>query len=336
MINVSSDGIRLRQEDLEQMASKNRNRKVLCRRSQIYWLLATLLFAGTSVSFGEEEEPQDRGLHRPVYRVSKAPEMAKLEPKSVPNADRPVIKESGEPHPLDPALVLARETLQHIEDNIRDYTCILVKRERIGDELIEHEFMSCKIRHKHIDNGQMKPFSVYLGFLRPEAVKGREVLFVDGENDGSLIAHEGGFAGKFIPTVTLPTSGMMAMRNNRYPITEIGVKTLTKRLIEKGERDKALGHCEVRILENTTVNKTRSCTCVEVKHEQNRPGLDFHIARIFMDNELKVPIRYEAYDWPKTRGGKPELIEEYTYMNLKVNVGLTDKDFSRDNSAYNF
>jgi hypothetical protein len=45
-------------------------------------------------------------------------------------------------------------------------------------------------------------------------------------------------------------------------------------------------------------------------------------------------VRYESYDWPRTPGGQPELIEEYTYLNLKFNVGLTDADFDRGNPAY--
>jgi len=30
------------------------------------------------------------------------------------------------------------------------------------------------------------------------------------------------------------------------------------------------------------------------------------------------------------------LIEEYTFLNLRVNVGLSDTDFDRKNPTYNF
>ena len=51
---------------------------------------------------------------------------------------------------------------------------------------------------------------------------------------------------------------------------------------------------------------------------------------------MNFPIRYEAYDWPKVAGGPPELIEAYTYVNMRLNVGLTDADFDIHNPAYRF
>ena len=62
----------------------------------------------------------------------------------------------------------------------------------------------------------------------------------------------------------------------------------------------------------------------------------FHRVRLYIDKELGLPIRFEAYDWPKHRGAEPELAEEYTYSELKLNVGLTELDFDVANSAYSF
>ena len=47
-------------------------------------------------------------------------------------------------------------------------------------------------------------------------------------------------------------------------------------------------------------------------------------------------MRYEAYEWPRRPNGKPELIEEYTYLNLKLNNGFTDADFDTHNKDYHF
>ena len=62
----------------------------------------------------------------------------------------------------------------------------------------------------------------------------------------------------------------------------------------------------------------------------------YHIAHIYIDDEIGVPIRYSSWGWPKTAGGKPILLEEYTYVNIKVNVGLKDKDFDHNNPEYAF
>jgi len=230
-------------------------------------------------------------------------------------------------HPLEAALEVARRGLAGIQANIRDYSCTVVKRERIDGKLGEHEYMFAKIRQQ--------PFSVYLLFLGPDSVKGQEVLYVDGRNDGNMLAHAGSGVRAMVGTVSLKPQSMLAMAGNRYPITELGVENLTKRLVEVAEHDKQFGECDVNFYPNAKVNG-RVCTCIQVSHPVPRRNFRFHLARVFIDDELTIPIRYEAYDWPQEQGGQPVLMEEYTYMNVKVNNGFTDADFDPKNTAYKF
>ena len=57
---------------------------------------------------------------------------------------------------------------------------------------------------------------------------------------------------------------------------------------------------------------------------------------MFVDEELNIPVRYEAYDWPAQPGDEMQLLEEYSYLDVKLNVGLTDADFDDKNPAYSF
>ena len=75
---------------------------------------------------------------------------------------------------------------------------------------------------------------------------------------------------------------------------------------------------------------------LQVKHPQQDPKYDFYIAQIFIDDDLNLPIRYAAYGWPQTAKERPPVLEEYTYLNLKLNVGLTDEDFNPQNKSYGF
>ena len=202
-----------------------------------------------------------------------------------------------------------------------------MKRERIDGKLGEHEYMFAKIRSQ--------PFSVYLYFLGPDSVKGQEVIYVAGHNDGNMLAHAGSGVRAMVGTVSLKPQSMLAMTGNRYPITEIGVENLAKRLVEVAEHDKQFGECDVNFYPNAKVNG-RICTCVQVAHPVPRRNFRFHLARVFIDDELTIPIRYEAYDWPQEAGGQPVLLEEYTYMNVKTNNGFTDADFDPKNTAYKF
>ena len=125
------------------------------------------------------------------------------------------------------------------------------------------------------------------------------------------------------------------MKENRYPIYDAGLENLIVKLIEKAERDRAAGDCQVEYRSGAEIN-SRPCTVIELCHDERKAPYEFHKAQVFIDEELQLPIRYAAYDWPDTPGDKPKLIEEYTYVNLKLNVGLTDADFSADNPAYDY
>ncbi|MBF6621812.1 MAG: DUF1571 domain-containing protein, partial [Patulibacter sp.] len=62
------------------------------------------------------------------------------------------------------------------------------------------------------------------------------------------------------------------------------------------------------------------CTVLEVNQPNRHPELDFFQAQVFIDDELNLPIRYIAYDWPRRQGDTPQVIEEYNYVDLKLNV----------------
>ncbi len=244
------------------------------------------------------------------------------------------LSDEQESHPIDPALQMARDSLSHIQSNVQDYTALFIKRLRIDGALQDRQFALMKIRNRESKNGNIIiPMAVYLKFLKPSSVKGREVIWVEGKNSGKLIVHETGF--KNLIRLKLDPTGYLAMRGQRYPISDIGLENLVRKVIEVGERDRKHGECEVRFFKNTKVGKS-VCTMMQIDHPIKRSYFDFYRARVFFDDDLNVPIRYAAWSWPVKKGGQPVLKEEYTYTNVKLNVGLTESDFDPDNSKYNY
>ncbi len=289
-------------------------------RRRFVAVLGSLTATAAVSPFASAAKPA--GLSEPVHRVATASPAKPIQIKSV--------------NPLDQALDIARRGLQSCQAQVEDYTALMIMRERVGGALSEHSYIAAKIRNRKVVNGKIvKPLSVYLNFLRPSAVKGREVIYVEGKNDGNIIAHEGGFKGRYLPTVRVKPDSMLAMRGQRYPMTEIGVENLIVKLIERGEKAKQYPDVECNFRKNAKL-KDRVCTVFELTQPTKNPGSEFHQAQIFIDDALNVPIRYIAYDWPRSAGAKPQIIEEYNYMNLKVNVGLTDADFDPENPKYNF
>ena len=242
-------------------------------------------------------------------------------------------KASKGDHALDPTLIVAREGLQHIQSTVKDYTATLVKQERVNNQLLDVEYAMCKIRREHEVDGKTVPFSVYLNFLKPREIAGREVIYVEGRNKDRITAHEAGILGRM--TVHLKPDSMLAMKGQRYPITEIGIETMVKRMIEKGERDREHGNCQIDFNRNVDFEGA-SCTLITITHDVHKDPFDFHIAKIYINDDTNLPIGYEGFDFPLEEGGKPQLMERYYYRNMKTNVGLTDKDFDPRNSDYKF
>ena len=279
-------------------------------------------------------QPNRDQLTQPVYRVAQQPgEPAIVANNTVPappdgNAAQPVAQ--PQQHPLEPALQMAYAAMSNIRNNLKDYSCTMVKRERIGGKLNDPEYMYLKVRHE--------PFSVYMYFLGPERLRGQEAIFVEGKNNGNLLGHGVGIR-KIAGTVPLMPTGAMAMQGQRYPITEIGMLNLTKRLVEVAEMDKHFGECDVKFLRNAKIitgKEKRTVTCIQVVHPIPRKNFRFHRAMVYVDDELNLPVRYESYDWPDRPGGQPPLLEEYTYTDIKLNNGFTDLDFETTNPQYNF
>ena len=127
----------------------------------------------------------------------------------------------------------------------------------------------------------------------------------------------------------------LAMRESHYPITEMGIRNVLARLIEVGREELEYDEVDVEYFEGAKVDD-RVCTVIQVTHPVRRDYFRYHLARVFIDDELKLPIRYASYDWPGEEGGKPRLVEEYTFLDLKLNVGLAETDFDHRNESYAF
>jgi hypothetical protein len=225
-----------------------------------------------------------------------------------------------------PAVTKARACLEALDD-VADYQCTLHKRERIKGKLGEREAMTLRLRHE--------PFSVYIRYQVPKRLEGQEALYVDGRNDGKMLAHPPGLKGKIVRTVALKTTGRVAMEGNRYPITEVGLKRMAESWLKEYQRDAKLVRCDTRVLAGAKVG-SRACTCVEAERRQRHQDAPFQLTKLYIDDKLGLPIRYEAYEWPMETEEKPLLAEEYSYVDLQLDNGFSDADFDENNPNYGF
>lgn len=295
-------------------------------RCRIAWLVSFALIVavalGSSIAGAEETEPKKDKSDEPAEKLASfAAPLAKP-------------KQRRTDHPLYPALVLAEEALESIDKNIDDYTCKIVRRERVAGKLGKYEFINAKVRHEQGEGEEKIPFSVYLRFDKPAAVEGREALYISGTHGDRVLVRRGGQRMAYMSTYLKPDS-RLAMRENRYPITDLGFKRLVEQLVGVIENDMQHDECKVTFFKGAKVDE-RTCTRIEVIHPVERDHFTFHKAMVFVDDKDKIPVGYASFFWPREEGGKPLLLEEYIYTDVKLNVGLSDDDFDRENPEYLF
>lgn len=274
-----------------------------------------------------------QALTQPVYRVAAEPNAVpaapQVDPQVTPAAAQQPAGLEGSPfdlrqrpgeHPLMPCLRLAKQGLADMDQNLRGYTATLTKRESINGAVEGPQQIDIKVRHQ--------PFSVYMKFVQPHA--GREVLYNSTRNNGNLVALAGSGLKRRFGKVKLDPNGSLAMKGQRYPITMTGIYNLTAELVKVAEQDVKYGECTVRYSTDYKVDG-RPTTMIESTHPVPRRNFRYNIARIFLDNEMRIPVAYSAFSWPTREGGEPQLEEEYIYTNVQLNPGLTEADFDETN-----
>ncbi|MBE6428451.1 MAG: DUF1571 domain-containing protein [Planctomycetaceae bacterium] len=238
-------------------------------------------------------------------------------------ASSPMFRSIDGEEPLAAPIRWAKEVIREMESNVRDYSCTISKRERVNGILGKKELISAKIRHE--------PFSAYLKFEKPRKLAGREVIYVENANDGKLLAHGTGLEA-LVGTMSLDPESRLAMKGNRYPITNLGILNLAKLLAALGEKNLHEDYVSVRYF-NTLLDE-KECVCVEVFNPNSKFNSQFHKIQIFVDMKMNLPVKFVSWGWGQN--GETPLMEEYSYSNIKLNEGFTDFDFDIKNPEYEF
>jgi hypothetical protein len=221
--------------------------------------------------------------------------------------------------PLDEPLAWMYEARKSFAE-VRDYTCTLVKRERVQGVLREENVIQFKAKPQ--------PFSVYMRWLAPRKQQGQEVAFVLGRNNNKMRVHSTGLGSKVAGFVSIEPNDSRVFEHSRHSIYEAGLGNLIESTIKHWERERPLGKSQVKVAEYDYNN--RRCLRIETRRTERRPEFYCYRNVLYIDKASKIPVRTENYDWPR-EGGSPdgELIEMFSYVNLRFNVGLADYEFNK-------
>ncbi len=197
---------------------------------------------------------------------------------------------------------------------IHDYQCLFVKRERIRGQLQPENLIEMRVL--------TQPFSVYLRWLSPQSSAGQEACYVAGRNNGMMRVHSTGLAG-VVGFVSIDLRDPRATQTSRHSISEAGIGNLLDRYGQRWEMERRLNGTQVRTAEY--MYNQKRCTRVETLHPDRGGGqYSFYRSIVYFDQATHLPIRVENYDWPRAGGpADGDLAESYSYVDLRVNSGLT-------------
>jgi hypothetical protein len=211
-------------------------------------------------------------------------------------------------------VTLAQESYR----GVRDYQCRMVKREWVGSRLQPENVMLMYAR--------TAPFSIYFRWLAPADLAGQEVCYVAGRYNNNMRVRPRGLLGA-VGFVTLDPNDPRARQSSRHSITEAGIGPLINQLAAGWQRERAWNMTQVRLAEYDFDG--HRCTRVEMIHATNPDRRFFHYRDVvYFDKETHLPLRMEAYYWPSRAGDPGQLLEMYSYVGLRLNVGLGDDVFN--------
>lgn len=199
---------------------------------------------------------------------------------------------------------------------LRDYSGVFTRQERLRGTLGAEQVGEIKAR--------VSPGGMYVRFARPEASAGMEVAYT-AKKPGKVMYRPAGIAGRR-GFQKMDAEDAKFLADNRHPVTMWGIGAIIEVIGSTTAREKTLNNpVEVYTADFQFAN--RNVTKYEI--HMRRPHAFRYATKlvVYVDKETKLPVRFEAYDDPKAGATQGELLEAYSFTELKFNTGIGESTF---------
>lgn len=235
-------------------------------------------------------------------------------PKDDDRTPVPTTREAPKPMELEAFGTLLDDARKKLQD-VQDYSCVFIKQERIQGKLHQEQTARMMVR--------AKPFSVWMKYTAPIEVSGQEVCYVDGKNDGKMRVKGAGLKGA-LGFLSLAVDDPRAMAQSRHTINEAGIAALVEQLT------KLTGTVDgVKPKLTVAEYQFQGEKCHRVEAMLAEPTKSIHRVVVYFDKTNSLPIRFEAYDRGADKNTPGEMLECYTYTQLKLNAGVPEGTFMK-------
>lgn len=206
--------------------------------------------------------------------------------------------------------------LERCLDNSRqysDYRLTFEKQERIRGSLQEAQVIDAAFR--------AEPFSVGMRWVEG-AGRGDRALYIEGERNNQMLIRPieslQWIAGRHV--LRSPTHRDV-MRSTLRPITAFGFSNSLENLLTVYRLAEANGELTQEFGGVAEVFGRRALVLVRTL-PPDRDEYEAAVTTIYIDIEYLVPVLIEGRDW------QDELVAQYVFKDIELNLGLTDEDFS--------
>jgi hypothetical protein len=267
--------------------------------------VATLLAAGLTAGCAEMPGPRDADV-RPTPRANPAPQQNPRPPVTPPQADQPAAARFESLLKAAGAKVAAA----------RDMRCRLVRREMVGQTLQPVEELDFRQR--------FSPHSLRLKWVG-KRFKDRELIYVAGRNDNQVLVkvESGGLSGWLARgrVMSFALDSADIKNGSRYSPDVAGYNNLLKRLSRIFAEARA---AKLAWVAQSPVETTDRGRAQKFEVTLEPALLDGDVLRmiVWFDLATSLPTHAILHD------AKDRLVEDYDWRDLKLNVGLTDSDFT--------
>lgn len=217
----------------------------------------------------------------------------------------------------DDPIAFLRECIRRYDREVKGFTAMLRKQERLEGQLQNTEQIEVAFREE--------PFSVLMRW-KEGARRAAAVLYVKGENRDQLLVLPAGFL-SVAGVVARRPDGEEAKKAGRYPLTEFGIKIGMQRTLASWERANKAGALHVEYLGVKIIKEAGNRPCWVLRRTryaapEGNEGITGLTVYIDKDSWLQVGSVIE--------GQEGTLIGEYFFRDIKVNPDFPSDTFTRE------
>jgi hypothetical protein len=202
---------------------------------------------------------------------------------------------------------------------VRDYTCHFIRQERVRGKLFPEQTAELYAR--------TTPPSIALRVIAPAGAAGAEAVYVAGQHAGKVRMKPPGGHG-LAAWVSLDPTDPRITSEARHSVASVGIAAVIERLERIVSVEKRLRN-PITVVASEYEFAGRPVQRFEVIADRPHALRYAHRVVVYVDRELKLPVRFEAYNQPTPGQPTGELLECHSFVNINLNPGVSNAMFDK-------